>query len=70
MSKNEQLTLEFPKPARVFNKQVFDYLYDYDSRVDLWYGGASSGKSARVVQKVILKALGDWKIPRRFLILR
>lgn len=70
MSKNEQLTLEFPKPARVFNKQVFDYLYDYDSRVDLWYGGASSGKSAGVVQKVILKALGDWKIPRRFLILR
>ena len=34
MSKNEQLTLEFPRPARVFNKQVFDYLYDYDSRVD------------------------------------
>lgn len=67
---NKQIKLMFPKPANVFNQQVFNNLFDYDSRIDLWYGGAASGKSHGVVQKVIIKALKSWKYPRRVLILR
>lgn len=36
----------------------------------LTYGGASSGKSHGVVQKVVLKALKHWKHPRKVLWLR
>lgn len=68
MSKN--ITLNFPHPENVFNKQIYDELFDYASRIDLWYGGAASGKSHGVVQKAIIKALGEWKHPRRFLVLR
>lgn len=70
MTAKNQIKLVFPKPANVFNKQVFENLFDYESRIDLWYGGASSGKSHGVVQKVIIKALQQWKYPRRILILR
>lgn len=64
------INLNFPKPSRVFNKQVYDYLFDYSHFVEVWYGGASSGKSHGVVQKVVLKALQPWKYPRRILFLR
>lgn len=67
---NKGITLEFPKPQKVFNKQVYQNLTDYDSRIDLWYGGAASGKSHGVVQKVVLKALQQWQYPRRVLVLR
>lgn len=67
---NKAVTLEFPKPERVFNKQIFNNLTDYDSRIDLWYGGAASGKSHGVVQKVVVKALQSWSYPRRVLVLR
>lgn len=67
---NKAVTLEFPKPERVFNKQIFKNLTDYDSRIDLWYGGAASGKSHGVVQKVVVKALQSWSYPRRVLVLR
>ncbi len=64
------LTLNFPKPAKVFNKQIFDSLFDYTHFVEVWYGGASSGKSHGVVQKVVLKALKQWEHPRKVLWLR
>lgn len=64
------LTLNFPKPAKVFNKQIFDNLFDYTHFVEVWYGGASSGKSHGVVQKVVLKALKQWEHPRKVLWLR
>lgn len=67
---NKAVTLEFPKPERVFNKQIYNNLTDYDSRIDLWYGGAASGKSHGVVQKVVVKALQSWSYPRRVLVLR
>lgn len=64
------IKLNFPKPARVFNRQIYDSLFDYEHFVEVWYGGASSGKSHGVVQKVVLKALGKWKYPRKVLWLR
>ena len=67
---NKNVILEFPKPERVFNKQIYDNLTDYSSRIDLWYGGAASGKSHGVVQKVVIKALKQWSYPRRVLVLR
>lgn len=64
------ISLNFPKPQRVFNKQIYDSLTDYSKFTEVWYGGASSGKSHGVVQKVVLKALMTWKHPRRVLWLR
>lgn len=61
---NKLITLEFPNPEKVFNKQIFDNLTDYDSRIDLWYGGSESDKSYGVVQKVVVKALQSWKYSR------
>nr|DAO43395.1 MAG TPA: terminase large subunit [Caudoviricetes sp.] len=64
------INLNVPKPANVFNKQIFNSLFDYDHFIEVWYGGASSGKSHGVVQKVVLKALKHWKYPRKVLWLR
>ncbi|WP_271901558.1 PBSX family phage terminase large subunit [Limosilactobacillus reuteri] len=64
------LNLNFPKPANVFNKQIYDNLFDYSHFIEVWYGGASSGKSHGVVQKVVLKSLQHWKHPRKVLWLR
>ena len=64
------INLNFLKPANVFNKQIFDSLFDYDHFIEVWYGGASSGKSHGVVQKVVLKVLKHWKHPRKVLWLR
>ncbi|KRM83940.1 phage terminase, large subunit, PBSX family [Limosilactobacillus coleohominis DSM 14060] len=64
------INLNFPKPYNVFNKQIFDSLFDYTHFVEVWYGGASSGKSHGVVQKIVLKALKRWKYPRKVLWLR
>ncbi|OLS39124.1 PBSX family phage terminase large subunit [Bacillus sp. MRMR6] len=64
------IVLNFPKPSKVFNKQIYDQLEDYDTFTEVHYGGASSGKSHGVVQKVILKALKPWTKPRRILFLR
>ena len=50
------LNLNFPKPVNVFNKQIYDNLFDYSHFVEVWYGGASSGKSHGVVQKEIGRA--------------
>ena len=64
------INLNFPEPAKVFNRQIYDSLFDYDHFIEVWYGGASSGKSHGVVQKVVLKALKKWPYPRKILWLR
>lgn len=66
----KQISISIPKPANVFNKQIFDNLFNYDVFTEVHYGGASSGKSHGVIQKIVFKALRQWKIPRRVLILR
>lgn len=64
------IKIEFNYPSRVFNKHIYDKLTDYDTFTEVHYGGASSGKSHGVIQKVVFKACQDWKYPRKVLFLR
>lgn len=64
------LKLNFNHPEKVFNKNIYDVLFNYDYFTEVHYGGGSSGKSHGVIQKVVLKALNKWKYPRRILWLR
>lgn len=57
-------------PSKVFNRHIYDHLFDYDMFTEVHYGGASSGKSHGVFQKIVIKALKDWKKPRKILVLR
>jgi len=47
---------------KIFNEAYFPYLQDYSHRFNIFYGGAGSGKSHFVVQKMIYKYL---KYPNR-----
>lgn len=69
---NKQATIKIniPKPTKVFNKQVYDILQDYSNFTEVYYGGASSGKSHGVMQKVVIKALNNWKHPRKIMFMR
>lgn len=51
----------------VFNDAYYPYLFDYSRRYEVYYGGAGSGKSVFVCQKLLLKAL---KSQRRILVIR
>ncbi|HEM2601949.1 TPA: PBSX family phage terminase large subunit [Streptococcus suis] len=64
------IQISIPYPSRVFNKHIYDKLYDYSTFTEVHYGGASSGKSHGVIQKVVFKACQDWKHPRKVLFLR
>lgn len=57
-------------PSKVFNRHIYDHLFDYDTFTEVHYGGASSGKSHGVFQKIVIKALKDWRKPRKILVLR
>ncbi|WP_080875558.1 PBSX family phage terminase large subunit [Oceanobacillus timonensis] len=65
-----QININIPKPHKVFNKKIYQVLFDYSHFTEVHYGGASSGKSHGVVQKVILKALKSWSEPRKILFTR
>jgi phage terminase large subunit len=52
---------------RVFNDAYFPYLLDYSHRYEVYFGGAGSGKSVFVFQKVLIKACKD---KRRVLVVR
>lgn len=64
------IVLQFGKPSKVFNKHMYDCLFDYSKFTEIHYGGASSGKSHGVVQKVVIKACQNWKKPRKILFMR
>lgn len=51
----------------IFNEAYFPYLLDYAQRYEVYYGGAGSGKSVFVAQKLLYKALRD---KRKILVLR
>lgn len=51
----------------VFNDVYFPFLLDYSKRYEVYYGGAGSGKSVFVAQKLVYKAL---KEKRKILVLR
>lgn len=65
-----ELDIQIPKPSKVFNRHVYEKLNDYETFTEVHYGGASSGKSHGVVQKVVYKSLLNWKHPRKVLFLR
>lgn len=51
----------------IFNEAYLPYLNNYDKRYEVYYGGAGSGKSVFVAQKLIIKAIQD---KRKILVLR
>ena len=51
----------------LFNASFLPYLYDYANRIEIYYGGAGSGKSHFLAQKLIIKALQN---SRRVLVIR
>ena len=53
---------------KIFNDVYYPQLFNYDTRINVYYGGGGSGKSHFVVQKMVLKALKFEK--RRILVIR
>lgn len=51
----------------VFNDAYYNALFDYSRRYEVYYGGAGSGKSVFVAQKLIVKAATS---PRKVLVIR
>ena len=51
----------------IFNEAYYPFLLDYAQRYEVYYGGAGSGKSVFVAQKLLYKALRD---KRKILVLR
>ena len=51
----------------IFNKAFLPYLTDYTHRFEVYYGGAGSGKSVFITQKILIKALMQ---KRKVLIMR
>lgn len=70
MMKKPQIKIKIKNPSRVFNKHIYDKLTDYSTFTEIHYGGASSGKSHGVIQKVVFKSLQAWKYSRKVLFLR
>lgn len=52
---------------KIFNDVYFPYLTDYSNRYEVYYGGAGSGKSVFVAQKLIYKACAS---KRKVLVIR
>lgn len=52
---------------KIFNKVYLPHLTDYSKRYEVYYGGAGSGKSVFIAQKLVYKALQS---PRRIMVLR
>ena len=50
-----------------FNGWVYDHIDDYSHRLEVYYGGAGSGKSYGALQKILLKAMND---RRKVLVIR
>ena len=51
----------------IFNEVYYPFLLDYKNRYEIYYGGAGSGKSYFVAQKLVMKAL---KSKRKVLVIR
>lgn len=51
----------------IFNETYLPYLADYSHRYEVYYGGAGSGKSVFIAQKILFKALNS---RRKVLIIR
>jgi len=64
------IEIEVKHPKKLFNDQILAILNKYETPLEVFYGGASSGKSHGVYQKYAWKAMKGWKKPRKVLILR
>jgi phage terminase large subunit len=51
----------------IFNETYLPYLVDYSHRYEVYYGGAGSGKSVFIAQKILFKAINS---KRKVLIIR
>ena len=51
----------------LFNDIYYPQLFDYNKRYEVYYGGAGSGKSVFIAQKLLLKAINN---KRKVLIIR
>ena len=52
---------------KIFNDIYYPYLTQYDKPLEIYYGGAGSGKSVFICQKLLIKALND---KRKVLVIR
>ena len=52
---------------KIFNAAYYPYLKQYDKPLEIYYGGAGSGKSVFICQKLLIKALND---KRKVLVIR
>lgn len=52
---------------KIFNNAYYPYLTQYDKSLEIYYGGAGSGKSVFICQKLLIKALND---KRKVLVIR
>ena len=51
----------------LFNDIYYPQLFDYNKRYEVYYGGAGSGKSVFIAQKLLLKAINN---KRKVLVIR
>jgi phage terminase large subunit len=51
------MTMKLILKPSAFNTAFFPYIRDYDHRFEVYYGGAGSGKSHFIAQKIVAKAL-------------
>lgn len=51
------MTMKLILKPSAFNAAFFPYIRDYDHRFEVYYGGAGSGKSHFIAQKIVAKAL-------------
>lgn len=60
-----QIDLKLSKS--IFNQYYYSDLFDYSKRYEIFYGGAGSGKSYFITQKLLIKALNE---RRKILVIR
>lgn len=65
-----ETTVAMKMPKMEVNNYFKDVFFDYSHGTEIYYGGASSGKSHGVIQKVVMKALTKANPPRRMLFAR
>ena len=49
--------IELNISPKIFNTTYFPHLQDYSKRYEIYYGGAGSGKSVFLTQKLLIKAM-------------
>lgn len=59
--------MEIRLKKKIFNPVYFPHLMDYSKRYEVYYGGAGSGKSVFIAQKLVYRAL---RSKRKILVLR